>query len=281
MDEYYFKGKHFTLNHCLFTNPDPNDFIMHAHEHYELLYFISGSGRFWVEGTPYQLKPHDIIIFNAGEAHRIDISSSVPYERIDIDISKSIYDTMPEFQVFLEPFISRPLGQNNLFHEEEFSDGFYKRCLTKMLVPCDSPELQIGSNLLALLNEVYTAFLNRHKEPGHSYRISSQILNYINSNLSQDISPESIAEKFFISRSHLYSIFRKTTGSSVRQYITVKRLLMARELLSAGTHPSEVSSLCGFGDYSSFFRAYRAKFGTSPRENYKKQLELNDIPNSN
>ena len=45
---------------------------------------------------------------------------------------------------------------------------------------------------------------------------------------------------------------------------TIRRLLMARQLLSAGVPAGQVSSNCGFSDYTSFYRAFKAEYGINP-----------------
>ena len=45
-----------------------------------------------------------------------------------------------------------------------------------------------------------------------------------------------------------------------------RRLLQARELMSAGLPPGEVYQSCGFGDYANFYRAFKGEYGISPRE---------------
>ena len=60
------------------------------------------------------------------------------------------------------------------------------------------------------------------------------------------------------------------TGSSMWAYIKRKRLLLAKELLTGGENPYLVYEKCGFNEYSSFYRAYKAEFGVSPKEDHKK-----------
>ena len=38
----------------------------------------------------------------------------------------------------------------------------------------------------------------------------------------------------------------------------------SKEQIAAGKNPSEIWEKCGFGDYSTFFRAYKKQFGVSP-----------------
>jgi AraC-like DNA-binding protein len=55
-------------------------------------------------------------------------------------------------------------------------------------------------------------------------------------------------------------------GTSIYRYVIFRRLLQARELMSAGEPPGEVYQLCGFGDYANFYRAFKGEYGISPRE---------------
>jgi len=61
--------------------------------------------------------------------------------------------------------------------------------------------------------------------------------------------------------------FKAETGYSIHQYITSKRLIMAKELLSSTTLPiTDICFQCGFRDYSSFFREFQKNFRISPRK---------------
>ncbi len=52
----------------------------------------------------------------------------------------------------------------------------------------------------------------------------------------------------------------------IHDYINVKRLIIAQELLKQGKKPTDIYEKCGFHDYSTFFRAYKSRFGISPGE---------------
>ena len=130
--------------------------------------------------------------------------------------------------------------------------------------------LNTVANLLPLLNEVAKAFDNKHKESIEDLLIQD-IINYLNCNLTEKISLENICEKFYLSKPHLCRIFKQSTGSTVCEYVTAKRLVMACKLLRNGEKPCEIYSECGFGDYSSFYRAFKKRFGSSPNNLNKSQ----------
>ena len=61
-------------------------------------------------------------------------------------------------------------------------------------------------------------------------------------------------------------IFHQATGSSLWEYVTIKRLLAARAMIQRGEPAGTACLACGFSDYSAFFRAYRSHFGHVPRQ---------------
>ena len=78
-----------------------------------------------------------------------------------------------------------------------------------------------------------------------------EILSYINNNFTKNITLDELENQFFISKYHLCHVFPKATGLTVHQYITKKRLIYARELISSGKTISESAQLAGFNTYSS------------------------------
>ena len=73
-----------------------------------------------------------------------------------------------------------------------------------------------------------------------------------------------LARQFYISKFYLMRRFKEETGYTIHGYVTEKRLILAREKIASGLSLSQVAEDCGFGDYSSFSRAYKKRFGVSP-----------------
>lgn len=256
----------FFMRHISERHPNPDDFYMHAHERFEIMYFISGNIVFWIEGTPYHPRPKDILLFNIAETHKVVVNPDTPYERIIIQINKNMFCDIDPGQKLYRPFTSRPLGAYNIISPDDFNDNFWEACINKLSENSSDRRLQVISNLLPFLNELNIAFENSMQHSSiKKNRLPSRIVNYINNNITEPLTSEDISKEFFISHSKLYSVFKKTTGSSVREYITVKRLLLAKDLLNRGEKPVQVYTKCGFNDYTTFFRAYKQKFGVSPK----------------
>lgn len=99
-----------------------------------------------------------------------------------------------------------------------------------------------------------------------SVQFVSPIIDYINTHYHEPLSLDMLADRFFVSKYHLSHEFNRQMGISLYRYIQKKRLMIARQLLSQGKKPNEVFRMCGFGDYTCFYRAFRAEYGIAPKE---------------
>ena len=98
------------------------------------------------------------------------------------------------------------------------------------------------------------------------------ILNYINKNLSSDLSIDSISSRFYMSKYYLMHKFKEQTGYTIHNYIIQKRLIMSNLLIKKGRSITDACMESGFNDYSNFSRAFKKIFMLSPKEYYKKNF---------
>lgn len=241
--------------------PNPAKYAMHTHDNYEIFCFLSGNAKYFVEGNTYTLRAGDILIMKKAEAHSLLINSEVPYERIVINFNSNAVaeDLREEIMSFLD---SRPLGINNRYSAAAFKDTGWIYYLEKICEAKSPYEQKAYLTVLLLeLKNAYSRICGKQAVSGDMMNI----LEYINGHLAEDLSLERITNRFYISKSHINRRFKTIIGTTVRQYILTKRLLLAKELLQGGEHPTRVYLKCGFNDYCTFFRAYKAKFGASPK----------------
>ena len=92
-----------------------------------------------------------------------------------------------------------------------------------------------------------------------------KILSYINRNLTLIKSVEDIANALFFSKSYIMHLFKSELREGVMQYVRNKKILLAHQKIRKGEKPTEIYTECGFSNYPSFYRAYCAYFGTSPK----------------
>ena len=247
-------------------NPDTSIFKMHTHNIYEIFCFLSGNAKYYIEGTIYNLKPNDILIINKFESHSLLIKSTAPYERLVVNFNSEALLTENPNRL-LNFIINKPLGINNLYSSSTYRSTNWIYYLEKI---CSSYELDVKrAYLTVLINELFEAH-NKTDENKSKHTEINSIVQYINDNLTNNISLEDVCNKFHFSKTHLNRKFKEIVGTTVWEYITTKRLYLAKEFLRSGIPPTTVYIKCGFNDYCTFYKSYKNKFGVSPKVDYKK-----------
>lgn len=254
-------------HHSLDTAPDPDTYPMHVHEMMEIYYFISGSGTYLVEGIPYPLEPGDIMILRAAESHKLAIRPDVPYERITIHFSPAVLETVDPSNGLLRPFLERPLGQLNHYSARDPRYAQMQSIFRNFTFENVSDvRLNLIGRLLLFLTALNGVFDGPDRAGLRDDSLAGQIVRYVNSQLFMPLSLQSVADHFYRSRSQISRIFHQATGSPFWEYVTIKRLMAARAMIQRGEKASHAALVCGFADYSVFFRAYKNHFGHSPKE---------------
>lgn len=242
----------------------------HYHEFYKLVFLLSGSGSYVVEGQHYRLSPGDLVLVGSRIVHRPRFEPGISYERIILYISPVLLQNCSTQDYSLEEMFSGRRG-HVLRPTEEFR--------RKLLSLTAQLETEMGSRepgrgilsrctLLRMLVEIGSEMA---KDNAHLYSSPVtqdskilDILRYLDGHLEEEISIEDLARRFFISKYHMMRRFREETGTSIHTYLSDKRLLLARDLIQQGQPVTDACFGCGFRSYSAFSRAYGKLFGVTP-----------------
>ncbi len=97
--------------------------------------------------------------------------------------------------------------------------------------------------------------------------LANEIVEYINNNLTNELSVKYLCSQFYISANHLYNIFKENFGKTVNEFITEQRLAMAKELLSTSDYTVyEIAERSGIPNYTYFCRLFKKKNGCTPTD---------------
>lgn len=255
---FYFKEPMITVTHT--RDEEPGLFQMHTHTFAELYCFLSGKGTYHVEGSHYPLRPGDIMLMRPGEAHFIEVDPSVPYERICIIFNINLFAHLDPESKLLAPYFERAAGIYNHYPASSTASQLLKNLLRE-----GGTLATITANLILLLQHLCVEFGQKPQLEKAKSSVEYQIIGHINRHLDEDLSINELCERYFLSRAQLCRRFKKATGTSIGKYITAKRLIQARQLILQGQKPTDVYTACGYGDYATFYRAYKSYFGHSPK----------------
>ncbi len=283
----YEKRGYLNSNFRLFHINEKSDktFDFHYHEFDKIVVMLEGDVTYTIEGNTYHLKPGDITLVRHNEIHRPEISPDTAYDRYILYVMPNYISKSGED----EPSLSNCFQLASERNEHVLSaDGERLEKIITLLKELES-SLQnekygaklycsaIFVQIMILINRItFSKRPHTVKSEPKDERIVA-VLKFINDNLTEDMSIERISKKFFISRYHLMRIFRDATGETIHSYIRKKRLLRAAELLRQGVPVVKASEECGFSEYSTFLRAFRAQFGKSPSKLTNDESAMADI----
>lgn len=243
------------------------DFSYHYHDFHKIIVFISGKVTYHIEGKAYHLKPRDILLVSQGAIHKPEIDPSVPYERYIFWIRDDL--SCQELNTCFQKANDRSF---NLVRADSALQEHLKDLLPEIEQTLQNKHF--GDTVLrdALFTQfmiyINRIFLRTSSSPDKKTYSSDtqveQLLKYINRNLSENLSIDQLANRFFFSKYHMMRKFKNETGYTIHNYITSKRLLMARSLISQGMPIMKAAQASGFHDYTTFVRAYKKQFGKAP-----------------
>ncbi len=105
----------------------------------------------------------------------------------------------------------------------------------------------------------------RHK------RIANDLMYYIYTHIETEINLDELAQNFGIDKTHMHKVFKEIFGINIYQSIKSIRLQKAANLLISNTQNtiSQIANSCGYSSQTSFIRAFKIRFGMTPK-NWRK-----------
>lgn len=243
---------------------------LHYHEFCKVLLLLSGSGSYYVDGRRYRLCAGDIVLINSRSLHRPELDASTTYERIIIYISPEYLRRASAQGCDLLAVFTGGKGPVLRLNQERRRRLFALAYALEKDLETEAFGREILGNcgMLRLMVELgRCSQAAQVLEPSPLAQKNSRIrdiLQYLDDNVTEELDADKIAQKFFISKFHMMRLFRQETGITLHQYVTQKRLLMARGLMDSGMHATEACYQSGFKSYSSFTRASLKQLGTTP-----------------
>ena len=168
----------------------------------------------------------------------------LPADRIEFATQRSVFDRT--IAHYVEAFCSELESEssNGLLYVETLTVGFALHLLSNYGV--GKPKISLPRGKLS------------------SYQLRS-VVDFVMSQLDQDVSLLTLAEKAHVSPFHFARQFRDTVCLTPHQFVLQQRIQRAINLIKIGKLPlAQIAVEVGFYDQAHFTRAFRRVTGTSP-----------------
>lgn len=240
---------------------------LHSHTFYEMLYCTGGSTQYLLGTQRYRLRHGDIVLVPPGTSHRPLLAEKMaePYSRCVVWFSQEYVESVramwPELlknQRFgvLRTANTRWESMAKLF---EFGCGEASRGAPGWQAVVCATTLELLVNIARALEDVECP-----TPPAEMPELFDQLNLFIERNLAGNITLESAARVFFVSKSTIDQLFRKKLGISFYRYLAQRRLIAAKERILEGETMGGICTEVGFADYSTFYRTFKREYGISP-----------------
>lgn len=151
--------------------------------------------------------------------------------------------------------------KENIQREFESFDELFEILNSMQAISAD--KLTASAYLMSICAEYLCAYKGiSNKAIGRAKKIE----NYINENMSEKITVETLEKEFHVSRTTLHNLFKESFSHSVNEHIIYLRVEKAKELLRRGDEVSQVRKMVGIADRNYFSRIFKSKTGLTVNE---------------
>lgn len=250
------------------------NFLIHTHSGYEIYYFICGDVDYLIDGKEMHLEPHTILLVAPNVFHGVRVNTQAVYERYTLHVDPDVLSV--ERRHLLLSVFPRLLrsGDPAFSCRMERMEGSGVLEILHAFEACALQDRERQEALSPVLTEAILSVLLLYAQPavldaqepesGRVSRTQKDVIDYLNAHFTEPITLDMLSERFYISKHYLNRAFRKATGTTVMDYLIHKRVTYVQQLLINGIPVSQAAAQAGFGDYTSFYRAYVKRFGHAP-----------------
>lgn len=242
----------------------------HSHDFPSLIYVLSGSATYHLDGREYKVNTNDLLVINPGVMHGKIIPDGEEIIEFHVGFSNVQLEGMKKDFIL-------PEGLSPVISFKKNRQEFY-RCCGDILIEQKKGEpggqLMLKSYVMRLivllLKEILTGSGMEEESPikFESYdkaKVVATIADFINNNYSQDISLDRISRNMYLSPAYISKIFKDETGESPINYLIKVRLSKAAELLEEGSISiKNIARQVGYGDAYHFSKLFKKYYGVPP-----------------
>lgn len=264
------------------------------HQMSRFLLIKKGKGKLKLQGNDYMLEPGTVVsILPWQTSDVVEVSEPLQFYLLKYyfdginNIVKSFYNIGNDRVNLIEQITRHPVIQCNKEQEEKMDQIFLqiRSEIGSETVEKDSGEQNLRNIFLAnKMIEIVVLFyriggLIDKGTSQSSHEISNtEIIQYLYNHLSEKLTLEELAAKFFLSESSISHYIRNTTGLSFFDLINEMRIAKTMNfLLYTDLTMEELAEILGFVDGAHISKVFMARIGMKASDYRKTYQKVNDI----
>lgn len=261
------------------TKSAQNELPDHFHDWYELVYIYSGKGTFFVDQTFYDAVAGDIFLIPGNTIHRSFPDPDEPKTSTALFFNASLVHGAPLGDSFsyLRCFEQAKRQKRYRLSAEADVERQTIVALMESIHQEESGKLPGYRQAVLLHLQHILLLLGRTLPSVQVPAVSSSapswmtaILTYIDSHPGSPLGLAQLAKRAAVTPAHFSRVFKKLTGMNVTEYVTTKRIIRAKELLTeSDVNVAEIAEQCGFESLPHFHRMFKKLTGMTP-SHYKR-----------
>ena len=250
---------------------------------YVFLIVLKGSIKARLENETFIVDSGHMVFVDTNAFFGFDYLENMEHEQIFIAASPTVLDYDYDDETYLRAMHFMPNKKRIInFNEKKFK--LIKQNIN-MIYKCLERDFGL-SHLLPQIFSMISALDIYYDELYPAKMVSSDslpttIMNYIEHNFTKNITYETICEKFFVSKPSVLKIVKFFKGMTLQQYVEKLRMEFALYPMSKGDIDFvKIASLCGYKNYSTFYKAFLKNFNATPKDYFKQNFEKRnyDLP---
>lgn len=259
-------------------NTDHYKGYYHWHQCCEIIYVYEGAGRVVLGGETFPIRPGMLFFFRPYQLHHVyaNVSPEQPYTRTIFHFDpQHIDEQLRSFTKRHALFAALWRGQNKI---QAYDLAEFKTVIEHNLEDYQRSRKagkgedieEITMMILRLLDYMIRSSTSGLKAPAwanerKSVGYAQEAMQWIDEHYQESFHLNDLADALHISKFYLSKLFHEETGSTLKEYITAKRMRHACRLLETTTKPVEwIGNEVGVPNASYFVQVFKQEVGTTP-----------------
>lgn len=247
----------------------------HWHQCVEILAVSQGVGIALVEHQQYTVKPGRLFIFPPGKLHKVYVEQNERnrYHRTTIHFNSTLLEQycrdFPRQQALLRQLCGR--GEKARVFDVSAEQDAIEALLLRF-------EKWIAGDLFSTSDSAFLvmqllSLLPEQQQASGKHTFSTRLIGWIEEHYQSSCSLQQMADAMGCSRGHTSRRFHDETGGTLQEYLVMRRLRQACELLlQSRLSVREIARLAGFTEYAWFITCFKKHMGKTPLQYRKAHL---------